>query len=85
MSMKFFLALWRLVDDHKTQVGTVALLVMGYIVNRGLIAPDTAELILSLIGLATGGAIAHHEVKRLAREKEIASTRAARSFTETFR
>ncbi|HCX86643.1 MAG TPA: hypothetical protein DG761_01315 [Gammaproteobacteria bacterium] len=57
--------LWILLDDRKTQVAAVMNLVLAFAIGRGWLAEDTIGLLTALLLLWTGGAIAHHEVKKL--------------------
>jgi hypothetical protein len=56
--------LWEFIDGHKTQVILASTLITGFLINRGWIQQDFADLILGLLALIGGGAVAHAEVKR---------------------
>ena len=53
-----------LIDGHKTQVVLAATLITGFCINRGWMQQDLADLILGLLALFGGGAVAHAEVKK---------------------
>ena len=52
-----------LINGHKTQIGAIAGLVIGLCVSRGWIPADIAQVALAIVGVWTGAAIAHHEIK----------------------
>ena len=56
--------LWEFIDGHKTQVILASTLITVFLINRGWIQQDFADLILGLLALIGGGAVAHTEVKK---------------------
>jgi hypothetical protein len=52
------------IDGHKTQIGATASLIVGLAVARGWIPADIAQVLLGVLAVWTGAAIAHHEVKK---------------------
>jgi len=52
-------------NGHKTQIAGVIPFVIAFMVGRGYIAPDLAELLLLVSGLLFAGAVTHHEIKKL--------------------
>ena len=61
--------LWILLDDRKTQVAAVMNPVLAFAIGRGWLAEDTIYLVTGLLLLWTGGAIAHHEVKKMEKKR----------------
>jgi hypothetical protein len=53
----------KLIDGHKTQIGATASLVVGLAIARGWITADVGQLILAVLTIWTGVAIAHHQAK----------------------
>ena len=56
--------LWELIDGHKTQLTLAATLITGFCINRGWMQQDVSDLILGLLALVGGSAVAHAEVKK---------------------
>jgi len=52
------------INGHKTQIGAVATLTVGFLITQGVITETVGTYALSLLGVLLGGAIIHHESKK---------------------
>ena len=58
-------SLWDKLSGHKTQVASVANLVILFVVGRDWLAPDTVNLLTGMLALWTGMAVAHGVQKQV--------------------
>ena len=57
--------LWQLMSGHKTQIASVANLVILFVVGRGWMKPDAVNLGIGLLTLWTGVAVGHGVTKQI--------------------
>jgi hypothetical protein len=53
-----------LINGHKTQIGATLSLIVGLAIARGWLDSQTGQVILGVVAVWTGAAIAHSEVKK---------------------
>lgn len=51
-------------NGHKTQIAGVLPFVIAFLVGRGYIQQDLAEMLLMVAGILFAGAVGHHEYKK---------------------